>query len=73
MGPLGSKMVWPRPSILGDTEYALIMFSWSMVIALPEYGEKHIVVTTSGVAYACSESYAENGGENDCQGSQRSV
>ena len=51
IGPFGSRMVCPRPSMLGDTEYALMMFSWSIVTALPEYGEKHIAVTTSARSF----------------------
>ena len=46
-GPLGSRIVWPRPSMVGEREYALIMISWSIVVAVPVYDEKHIAVTTS--------------------------
>ena len=46
-------MVCPRPSIVGESEYALIIVSWSIVIAQPVYVEKHIVVTAS-VPYAIS-------------------
>ena len=33
--------------MVGEREYALIMISWSIVVAVPVYDEKHIAVTTS--------------------------
>jgi hypothetical protein len=46
-GPAGSSNEWPLPSILGDAEYDLTIFSWSIVIGPPAKGENAILVITS--------------------------
>ena len=46
-GPPGSIRVCPLPSMLGDAEYDLTMFSWSIVTGPPAYGENGMLLMTS--------------------------